>query len=191
MNEWGYVIAGWTHHVRRAGRLRGLDRPARPRPEQAGATRGSPMDVTAPRRRPRSGRRRSPAISTCARRRAPTPRAPARLGHRRDRLGARRVRRSWPPRRSATRRSSSTTPTRPWRSATTRATRFRLQGTVEDGTIVETGDGVDFAVTFNGVEVERAPPGRSARAVQGGRARRARGPMGSVRRRRSLATACS
>jgi cytochrome c-type biogenesis protein CcmE len=33
-------------------------------------------------------------------------------------------------------------------------TRFRLQGTVEDGTIVDTGDGVDFAVVFNSVEVE-------------------------------------
>ena len=31
--------------------------------------------------------------------------------------------------------------------------RFRLQGTVMDGTINETGDGVDFAVTFNGAEV--------------------------------------
>ena len=31
--------------------------------------------------------------------------------------------------------------------------RFRLQGTVMDGTINETGDGVDFTVTFNGAEV--------------------------------------
>jgi cytochrome c-type biogenesis protein CcmE len=31
--------------------------------------------------------------------------------------------------------------------------RFRLQGTVEDGSITNTGDGVDFAVIFNGVEV--------------------------------------
>ncbi len=31
--------------------------------------------------------------------------------------------------------------------------RFRLQGTVMDGTISETGDGVDFTVTFNGAEV--------------------------------------
>lgn len=31
--------------------------------------------------------------------------------------------------------------------------RFRLQGTVEEGTVVDTGDGVDFVVTFNGVEV--------------------------------------
>jgi cytochrome c-type biogenesis protein CcmE len=31
--------------------------------------------------------------------------------------------------------------------------RFRLQGTVEPGTVVDTGDGVDFVVTFNGVEV--------------------------------------
>ena len=33
-------------------------------------------------------------------------------------------------------------------------TRFRLQGTVEDGSIVDTGDGVDFAVYFNGVAVD-------------------------------------
>lgn len=32
--------------------------------------------------------------------------------------------------------------------------RFRLQGTVESGTIVETGDGVDFTVYFNGVDVD-------------------------------------
>ncbi|WP_334142116.1 cytochrome c maturation protein CcmE [Rhabdothermincola sp.] len=31
--------------------------------------------------------------------------------------------------------------------------RFRMQGTVEPGTVVDTGDGVDFVVTFNGVEV--------------------------------------
>jgi cytochrome c-type biogenesis protein CcmE len=31
--------------------------------------------------------------------------------------------------------------------------RFRLQGTVEEGSIVNTGDGVDFVVVFNGVEV--------------------------------------
>jgi cytochrome c-type biogenesis protein CcmE len=31
--------------------------------------------------------------------------------------------------------------------------RFRLQGTVEPGTVKDTGDGVDFTVTFNGVEV--------------------------------------
>jgi cytochrome c-type biogenesis protein CcmE len=31
--------------------------------------------------------------------------------------------------------------------------RFRLQGTVEPGTIVQTETGVDFVVTFNGVEV--------------------------------------
>jgi cytochrome c-type biogenesis protein CcmE len=32
--------------------------------------------------------------------------------------------------------------------------RFRLQGTVEEGSIVNTGDGVDFVVVFNGVEVD-------------------------------------
>jgi cytochrome c-type biogenesis protein CcmE len=31
--------------------------------------------------------------------------------------------------------------------------RFRLQGTVQDGSILDTGDGVDFVVAFNGVEV--------------------------------------
>jgi cytochrome c-type biogenesis protein CcmE len=31
--------------------------------------------------------------------------------------------------------------------------RFRLQGTVQEGSIVDTGDGVDFVVRFNGVEV--------------------------------------
>jgi cytochrome c-type biogenesis protein CcmE len=31
--------------------------------------------------------------------------------------------------------------------------RFRLQGTVQDGSIVNTGDGVDFVVAFNGVSV--------------------------------------
>lgn len=31
--------------------------------------------------------------------------------------------------------------------------RFRLQGTVQDGTIATTGDGVDFSVAFNGVVV--------------------------------------
>jgi cytochrome c-type biogenesis protein CcmE len=32
--------------------------------------------------------------------------------------------------------------------------RFRLQGTVQDGTIETTGDGVDFVVAYNGVPVE-------------------------------------
>lgn len=32
-------------------------------------------------------------------------------------------------------------------------TRFRLQGTVVDGTIDRTGEGVSFMVTFNGVEI--------------------------------------
>jgi cytochrome c-type biogenesis protein CcmE len=31
--------------------------------------------------------------------------------------------------------------------------RFRLQGTVVDDSIVQTGEGVDFAVMFNGVQV--------------------------------------
>jgi len=31
--------------------------------------------------------------------------------------------------------------------------RFRLQGTVVDGTIERTGEGVDFVITFNGVEL--------------------------------------
>jgi len=31
--------------------------------------------------------------------------------------------------------------------------RFRLQGTVQEGSITTTGDGVDFAVAFNGVTV--------------------------------------
>jgi cytochrome c-type biogenesis protein CcmE len=31
--------------------------------------------------------------------------------------------------------------------------RFRLQGTVVDGTIVDVGEGVEFVVTFNGAEV--------------------------------------
>jgi cytochrome c-type biogenesis protein CcmE len=32
--------------------------------------------------------------------------------------------------------------------------RFRLQGTVEDGTVEETAEGVTFTVVFNGVEVD-------------------------------------
>ena len=37
--------------------------------------------------------------------------------------------------------------------------RFRLQGTVEDGTIEEIPNGVEFAVVFNGVEVHVAHQG--------------------------------
>jgi cytochrome c-type biogenesis protein CcmE len=37
--------------------------------------------------------------------------------------------------------------------------RFRLQGTVEDGTIDEIPNGVEFAVVFNGVEVHVAHQG--------------------------------
>ena len=68
--------------------------------------------------------------------------------------------------------------------------RFRLQGTVEDGTINATGDGVDFTVTFNGAEV--AVHHRVIRRSCSRPANRwcSRG-VGTARSMSSTATACS
>jgi cytochrome c-type biogenesis protein CcmE len=46
--------------------------------------------------------------------------------------------------------------------------RFRLQGTVEDGTISEIPNGVEFAVVFNGVEVHVAHQGDPPELFQAG-----------------------
>ena len=62
--------------------------------------------------------------------------------------------------------------------------RFRLQGTVVPGTVRDTGETVDFDVTFNGVTVAGARPGRAGRALPGGHPRRARRRSGQRRRLR-------
>ena len=55
--------------------------------------------------------------------------------------------------------------------------RFRLQGTVVPGTVRRRRRDVDFDVRLQRRHGRGPPPGRPARAVQGGRAGRARGPL--------------
>ena len=194
MSDWGYVAAGLGHHRGGARRLRRLDHRARPRAVAPGAARGTSMDVT-PTPGDDGGRRpsdaeldlspRTSAVATAGRKRrwAPIVVLVLVLG------GVGFV--------AAQALTTATTffynaDEAVAKQAELGTSRFRLQGTVEPGTIEQTEDRRRLHRHVQRRRGRRSHHvGDPPELFKDARAGRARGPLGQHRRPRSTATACS